>query len=204
MAPVLIDFGRSRTERRTLSLTRADKDRILQNFPDKIAVSVPGFGPQDYPLRPHVKAFLDTIQPPSVKIAFEVAGGSEDPELTLIEDTQLKVLGVSTGEFIVGETTVSYRFTADIERDGLKMNPCKSQDGREGVQPARQFRLLWEIEIEMTPGVGGLFEVDESEIVVVAPNCFPPEPVIEEESAGGDEEENAAARDKKKKKHKRH
>ena len=114
------------------------------------------------------------------------------------------MLGVSTGEFIVGETTVSYRFTADIERDGLKMNPCKSQDGREGVQPARQFRLLWEIEIEMTPGVGGLFEVDESEIVVVAPNCFPPEPVIEEESAGGDEEENAAARDKKKKKHKRH
>jgi hypothetical protein len=204
MAPLLVEFGRSRIERRALSLTRADKDRILQNFPEKIAVSVTGFGPQEYPLRPHVKAFLDAIQPPSVKITFEVEGGSEDPELTLIEDVQLKVLGVSTGEFAVGETSVSYRFTADLERDTLKMNPCKSQDGREGVQPARQFRLVWDIEIEITPGVGGLFEVDESEIVIVAPNCFPPEPVIDEEVADGDEDETAAARDKKKKKHKRH
>jgi hypothetical protein len=37
MAPIVVEFGRARTERRSLSLTRADKDRILQNFPEKIS-----------------------------------------------------------------------------------------------------------------------------------------------------------------------
>ncbi len=202
MAPLTVDFGRTRTERRALALTRADKDRVLQNFPDKIAVAVPGFGPQEYPLRPHVKAFLDAIQPPSVKITFEVQGGSEDPELTLIEDTQLKVLGVTTGEFLVGETVVSYSFTAELEGDVIKMTPCKSPDGREGVQPVRLFRLVWDIEIEIWPGIGGVFEIDETEITVAAPNCFPPEPQAGEEIADEDDDE-ADGRDKKKKKHKR-
>lgn len=201
MAPLLIDFGRLRTERRALALTRADKDRILQNFPDKITVTVQGFGPQEYPLRPHVKAFLDGIQPPSAKITFEVEGNGVDAELTLIENPQLKVIGVSGGEFVVGDTTIAYRFDADLEADGLQLNPCKSPDGREGVQPSRQFRLVWDIEVEISPGVGGIFEVDETEIVVTAPGCFQPEPEPEEVSA--DQDAELDARDKKKKKHKR-
>jgi hypothetical protein len=35
MASIVVEFGRARTERRSLSLTRADKDRILQNFPEQ-------------------------------------------------------------------------------------------------------------------------------------------------------------------------
>ena len=200
MAPLLIDFGRSRTERRALGLTRADKDRILQNFPDKIAVAVSGFGPQDYPLRSHVKAFLDGIQPPSAKLTFEVEGNGVDAELTLVENPQLKVIGVTSGEFVVAETTVAYRFDADLEADGIQLNPCKSPDGREGVQPSRRFRLVWDIEIEISPGIGGVFEVDETEIVVTAPGCFFPEP---EEAAADGEHAVPAAKDKKKKKHKR-
>lgn len=200
MAPLLVDFGRTRTERRALALTRADKDRILQNFPDKIAVSVSGFGPQEYPLRPHVKAFLDTIQPPSAKITFEVEGNGADAELTLIESPQLKVIGVTSGEFIVGETTVAYQFDADIEADGMQFNPCKGSDGREGIQPSRQFRLVWDIAIEISPGIGGVFEVDEMEIVVNAPGCFSPET---EEAVAADEDGELVAKDKKKKKHKR-
>ena len=201
MAPLLVDFGRTRTERRALVLTRADKDRILQNFPEKIAVAVSGFGPQEYPLRPHVKAFLDAIQPPSAKITFEVEGNGTDAELTLIESPQLKVIGVTSGEFVVGETTVAYQFDADIEADGMQLNPCKGSDAREGVQPSRLFRLVWDIEIEISPGVGGVFEVDETEIVVTAPGCYAPEP--DEEEATADEGAAPAAKDKKKKKHKR-
>ena len=201
MAPLLVDYGRARTERRALALTRADKDRILQNFPEKITVAVSGFGPQEYPLRPHVKAFLDGIQPPSAKITFEVEGNGIDAELTLIENPRLKVIGVTSGEFVVGDTTVAYRFEADVEADGLQLSPCKGADGREGVQPSRQFRLVWDIEIGISPGVGGVFEIDEAEIVVTAPGCFQPQ--RESEAVSGEEESEPDARDKKKKKHKR-
>jgi hypothetical protein len=36
MAAVVVEFGQAHTEKRSLSLTRADKERILQNFPEKI------------------------------------------------------------------------------------------------------------------------------------------------------------------------
>jgi hypothetical protein len=51
MAAVVVEFGQSHTEKRSLGLTRADKERILQNFPERISVSVPGFGAQEFPLR---------------------------------------------------------------------------------------------------------------------------------------------------------
>ena len=40
MAAVVVEFGQSHTEKRSLSLTRPDKDRILQNFPEKISVDL--------------------------------------------------------------------------------------------------------------------------------------------------------------------
>lgn len=205
MAAVVVDFGRAHTERRALALTRADKDRILQNFPDKIAVAVPGFGPQEYPLRPHVKAFLDAVAPPTAKITFEVHGSDDDPELTSIEYTQIKVIGVSSGQFAIGETTLSYWFDADIESDGTAMNACKCPEGREGVQPTRQFRLVWDIEIEISPGIGGVFEADETDITVAGPCCCPPkpEPALPDDEEEPLEADQAGGKDRKKKKHKR-
>ena len=51
MAPVEVACGQTHLETRPLSFTKADKDRIVQSFPEKIAVSVPGFGAQELPQR---------------------------------------------------------------------------------------------------------------------------------------------------------
>ena len=66
MAPVEVACGQSHMETRPLSFTKADKDRVAQSFPEKITVSVPGFGTQELPLRPLVKSMLDQVQPPAV------------------------------------------------------------------------------------------------------------------------------------------
>jgi hypothetical protein len=107
MAAVVVEFGQSHTEKRSLSLTRADKERILQNFPEKISVSVPGFGPQEFPLRAQVKSVLDQIQPPVAKATFEVRGSADDPDMIMINNTRLKVLGVRAGSFDVLDASVA-------------------------------------------------------------------------------------------------
>ena len=78
MAPVEVACGQFHLETRPLSFTKADKDRIVQSFPEKITVSVPGFGTQELALRPLVKSMLDQVQPPAVKIAIAVRGEPDD------------------------------------------------------------------------------------------------------------------------------
>ena len=133
MAAVVVEFGQSHTEKRSLSLTRADKERILQNFPEKISVSVPGFGAQEFPLRAQVKSVLDQIQPPVAKATFEVRGNAEDPDTIMINNTRLKVLGVRAGSFEVLNASVAYEFDADIEADGTTVETCT---GAAAVPPA--------------------------------------------------------------------
>jgi hypothetical protein len=114
MAPVEVACGQSHLETRPLSFTKADKDRIVQNFPDKITVSVPGFGAQELPLRPLVKGMLDQVQPPAVKIAIAVRGEPEDVDTLEIDDVLFKVVGTTAGSFKVGDTAIAYTFDADI------------------------------------------------------------------------------------------
>jgi hypothetical protein len=186
MAPIVVEFGRARTERRSLSLTRADKDRILQNFPEKISVSVPGFGAQEYPLRAQVKAVLDNVQPPAVKATFEVRGRPEDRSSIAIENTGLKVIGVHTGSLNVLNAAIAYQFDADVESDGPTIEACACDDGRDGQRVERTFKLIWTIEIDIEPGIGGTFEIEEIEIAIEAPCCCPPLAI---EQAGSSDEE---------------
>jgi hypothetical protein len=179
MAAVVVEFGQAHTEKRSLSLTRADKERILQNFPEKISVSIPGFGAQEYPLRLQVKSFLDQIQPPVAKVTFEVDGNADDPDTIMINNTRLKVLGVRAGSFEVLNASVAYEFDADIEAEGTTVEACTCDDGREGQQVSRTFRLVWTIAIDIDPGIGGEFEVEEVEIPIMAP-CMCPEGETEE------------------------
>ena len=169
MAAVVVEFGQSHTEKRSLSLTRADKDRILQNFPEKISVSVPGFGAQEFPLRAQVKSVLDQIQPPVTKATFEVRGSAEDPDTIMINNTRLKVLGVRAGTFEVLNASVAYEFDADIEAEGTTVETCTCEDGREGEQVSRNFKLVWTIAIDIEPGIGGEFEIEEVDIPIMAP-----------------------------------
>jgi hypothetical protein len=174
MAAVVVEFGQSHTEKRSLSLTRADKDRILQNFPEKISVSVPGFGAQEFPLRAQLKSVLDQIQPPVAKATFEVRGSAEDPDTIMINNTRLKVLGVRAGTFEVLNASVAYEFDADIEAEGTTVETCTCEDGREGEQVSRNFKLVWTIAIDIEPGIGGEFEIEEVDIPIMAP-CSCPE-----------------------------
>ncbi len=174
MAAVVVEFGQSHTEKHSLSLTRADKDRILQNFPEKISVSVPGFGAQEFPLRAQVKSVLDQIQPPVAKVTFEVRGSADDPDTISINNTRLKVLGVRAGRFEVLNASVAYEFDADIEAEGTTLETCTCDDGREGQQVSRTFKLVWTIAIDIEPGIGGEFEIEEIDIPIMAP-CSCPE-----------------------------
>ena len=173
MAAVVVEFGQSHTEKRSLSLTRADKDRILQNFPEKISVSVPGFGAQEFPLRAQLKSVLDQIQPPVAKATFEVRGSAEDPDTIMINNTRLKVLGVRAGTFEVLNASVAYEFDADIEAEGTTVETCTCEDGREGEQVSRNFKLVWTIAIDIEPGIGGEFEIEEVDIPIMAPCSCP-------------------------------
>ncbi len=173
MAAVVVECGQSHTEKRSLSLTRADKERILQNFPEKISVSVPGFGAQEFPLRAQVKSVLDQIQPPLAKATFEVRGSAEDPDAISINNTRLKVLGVRAGSFEVLNASVAYEFDADIEAEGTTVETCTCDDGREGQQVSRKFKLVWTIAIDIEPGIGGEFEIEEVDIPIMAPCSCP-------------------------------
>jgi hypothetical protein len=198
MAPIVVEFGRARTERRLLSLTRADKDRILQNFPEKISVSLPGFGAQEYPLRAQVKAFLDHILPPAVKATFEVRGKPEDLASIAIENTRLKVIGVHAGSFNILNAAVAYQFDADMESDGPTIEACTCDDGRDGQRVERTFKLIWTIEIEIEPGIGGTFEIEEIEIAIETPCWRPPLAIGEAGSSDEEPEEEDRGEGKKK------
>jgi hypothetical protein len=189
MAAVVVEFGQSHTEKRSLSLTRADKERILQNFPERISVSVPGFGAQEFPLRAQIKSVLDQIQPPVAKVTFEVRGSAEEPDTIMINNTRLKVLGVRAGSFEVLDASVAYEFDADIEADGTTVETCTCDDGREGQQISRNFKLVWTIAIDIAPGIGGEFEIEEADIPIMAP-CSCPE--AEAELVEPDEQEPEA------------
>jgi hypothetical protein len=194
MAAVVVEFGQSHTEKRSLGLTRADKERILQNFPERISVSVPGFGAQEFPLRAQVKSVLDQIQPPVAKATFEVRGSAEDPDTISINNTRLKVLGVRAGSFEVLNASVAYEFDADIEAEGTTVETCTCDDGREGQQVSRTFKLVWTIAIDIEPGIGGEFEIEEVDIPIMAA-CSCPEAEAELVEAEEEQEHEVADED---------
>jgi hypothetical protein len=178
MAPVEVACGQVHLETRPLSFTKADKDRIAQSFPEKITVSVPGFGAQELALRPLVKSMLDQVQPPAVKIAIAVRGEPDDVDTFEIDDVQFKVLGTTAGSFKVGDTAIAYTFDADILPGDTTTEPCTCEDGGEGRRRSRTFTCTWDIEISIDPGVAGVYEVEEFEITVVSP-CVAPDRTFE-------------------------
>ena len=114
MAAIEIECGKSHTEKRILSFNEADRDRIVRNFPDKIEVSVAGSGGQEFALRPCIKAILDQVQPPTLKISIAARGDPDDLDSIEIDDIQLKVTGNTSGTFKVADAEISYAFDADI------------------------------------------------------------------------------------------
>jgi hypothetical protein len=169
MAPVEVACGQLHLETRALSFTKADKDRIVQSFPEKITMSVPGFGAQELALRPLVKSVLDQVQPPAVKIAIAVRGEPDDVDTLEIDDVQFKVVGTTAGSFKVGDTAIAYAFDADILPGDMATEPCPCEDGAEGRRRSRTFVCTWDIEISIDPGIAGVYEVEEFEITVISP-----------------------------------
>jgi hypothetical protein len=198
MAPVEVACGQLHVETRPLSFTKADKDRIVQNFPEKITVSVPGFGAQELALRPLVKSVLDQVQPPAVKIAIAVRGEPDEVDMIEIDDVLFKVIGTTAGSFKVGDTAVAYTFDADILPGDTTVEPCTCEDGGEGRRRSRTFTCTWDIEIALDPGVAGVYEVDEFELTVISP-CVCPDRTFEIEETGlfdpDDADDHGAERD---------
>jgi hypothetical protein len=189
MGPIEVECGKSHTERQTLSFTKADKDRILQNFPDKIVVSVAGFGPQEYPLRPYVKAILDQVEPPELKISFAVRGEPDDIDTVEIDDVEMKVIGTTSGTFKVGDVSIDYAFDADILPGAIAIESCECEQGGEGRRMSRTFRCTWEIEVSIEPGTSGVYEVEEFDIVVTSPCDCPDEYEAEGDEHGDDRDD---------------
>ena len=200
MTPINMQFGETRVERIALSLTRADKDRILQNFPEKIAVSVPNFGTQEYPLRSFVKSFLDQVQLPSVKVTFEVRGQEGDAALSEVSASGLQVFGTSGGSFMIADTHVSYEFDAEIRGNNIAMEFCTCPEGEGGQQASRKFTISWLIEIALEPGVSGLYEVADIDLMVMAPCCCLSIDETVEDDDDEDDEDDVRERKKSKKK----
>jgi hypothetical protein len=182
MAPVEVACGQMHLETRPLSFTKADKERIAQSFPDKITVSVPGFGTQELALRPLLKSILDQVQPPAVKIAIAVRGEADEVDTLEVDDVLFKVVGTTAGSFKVGDTAIAYTFDADILPGETIVEPCTCEDGSDGRRRSRTFTCTWDIEISIDPGVAGVYEVEEFEITVISP-CVCPDRTFEIEEA---------------------
>jgi hypothetical protein len=195
MAAVETACGSSHVESRVLSFTKADKDRILQNFPEKIAVSVSGFGGQEFPLRPYIKAILDQIQPPAVKITIAVRGEPDDVDSIEIDDILLKVTGATAGTFKIGDTAIAYSFDADILPGETVLETCECEEGGEGHRKSRTFACTWDIEISVEPGIAGVYEIEEFEITVASPCICPGRAFEVDESEDGEFEDERNSND---------
>jgi hypothetical protein len=189
MGPIEVECGKSHTERQTLSFTKADKDRILQKFPDKIVVSVAGFGPQEYPLRPYVKAILDQVEPPELKVSFAVRGEPDDIDTIEIDDVEMKVIGTTSGTFKVGDVGIDYAFDADILPGEITIETCECEHGGEGQRMSRTFKCTWELEVSIDPGTSGVYEVEEFDIVVTSP-CDCPDAYEADDDEHGDDHDD--------------
>jgi hypothetical protein len=210
MAAIIVELGHEHTIRRPLSLSRSVKDRIVQNFPEKIAVAVPGFGAQEFALRAYVKSFLEGVPAPTLKATVAVIGTAANVDAASIEVIDLRVIGTNAGSFSAADAKVSYAFDADVEPAAYAVTDCAGPQGVAGRQRSRAFKFIWEIAIEIAPGVSGVYEIDEFEVTVATPCCVPPPPVAAEseedegegaevDEAGDDEdgEEDGAAKPEK-------
>jgi hypothetical protein len=169
MASIEIECGRSHTERRDLSFTRDDRDRIVQNFPDKIAVSAVGSGGQEFPLRPYIKTILDQVSLPTLRIGVAVHGEPDDIDSIEIDDIQIKVMGTTSGAFKVADAEITYAFAVDVMPGEAIIEACACAEGGEGHRKSRTFKCIWEIEISIDPGLAGVYEIEEFEITVTSP-----------------------------------
>jgi hypothetical protein len=185
MAAIEIECGKAHTEKRMLSFSEADRDRIVQNFPDTIEVSGAVSGGQEFALRPYIKTILDQVQPPTLKIGVAVRGDADDLDSIEIDDIQLKVTGNTSGTFKVADVEISYAFDADILPSEMSTQACECKHG-EGRRRSRTFKCTWDIEISIEPGIGGIYEIEEFEITVTSP-CDCSDHEFEEAESEGDE-----------------
>lgn len=189
MASIEIECGHSHTERRDLSFTKADRDRIVQNFPDKIAVSVAGLGGQEFPLRPYIKTILDQVSLPTLRIGVAVRGERDDIDSIEIDDIEIKVTGTTSGAFKVANAEITYAFAVDVMPSETTVEDCECEHGGEGHRKSRTFKCIWEIEISIDPGIAGVYEIEEFEITVVSP-CHCPDHEHDDESEGEESEDD--------------
>jgi hypothetical protein len=117
---------------------RDDRERIAQNFPDKIAVSVAGFGGQEFPLRPYIKTILDQVSLPILRIGIAVRGEPDDIDTIEIDDIQIKVTGTASGAFKVANAEITYAFDVDIMPSETTVEDCEC--GGRGVRRRRRRR----------------------------------------------------------------
>jgi hypothetical protein len=195
MAPIETACGRSYVEIRPMSFTKADKDRLVQNFPEKISVSVSGFGGQEFPLRPYIKTILDQVQPPAVKIVVTVRGEPDDVDTIEISDIQFKVTGTTSGNFKVGDAEITYAFDADVLPGETRIEACECEHGGQGHRALRTFTCTWEVEIAIDPGIAGVYEVEEFEFTVASPcvchdHDFELEPEADESGEDHDDDDD--------------
>src|SRR5262249_49157002 len=88
-----------------------------------------------------------------------------------IHNARLKVIGIHSGSVNILNAAAAYRFDVDVESDGASTEPCACADGQDGQRVERTFKLIWTVEIEIEPGIGGTFEDEETDIAIQAPCC---------------------------------
>jgi hypothetical protein len=192
MASIEIECGHSHSERRALSFTKDDRERIVGNFPDKIAVSVAGFGGQEFPLRPYIKSILDQVSLPILRIGVAVHGEPDDIDTIEIDDIQIKVTGTTSGAFKVANAEITYAFDVDIMPSETTIEVCECEHGGEGHRKSRTFKCIWEIEISIDPGIAGVYEIEEFEITVASP-CHCPDHEHDDAQSEGEESDDDLA-----------
>lgn len=163
--------GKATRKTYNLKLTKQEIDSYLSHFPDKITIDLPVIGKTEFTIRPYVKALLENIPSPTLKLRFKARGNCDDFAAIKIENTFKEVIDSSGANFQVLGIGISYTYDAEIDDDDdpvIVKCKCKQRNGK---QWQRTFHVEWYLDISMNPGIQGKYLIDDFDIVVSACCC---------------------------------
>ncbi len=173
--PIDVPFGGHRKEKFDQSMTEAQKKSFCQNFDETYTVTLPVIGEQTFEVRANIRKLLDTLPYPTLNATFEVEGDCESEEGIVIECTRTKMTGTDHGNFQVLNLGIAYEFEAEVEPGHYSRMECNCEGAETGWRRQRTFTVAWYLRLDMNPGVGGTYEIEEKTVTVRAPCCGCPE-----------------------------
>ncbi len=165
-----IEFGDTETVSDSYALTKAEKDGIARNIPEKITIDF-FLGSTDIAVRKPLRDLLDNLPSPTFDADFTVEGDCENLDTTVIECTAEEMTGTHTGQLQVAGVGATFSYRARVVARRYSTKSCKCPDGTNGRRRERLFEIRWFLDVDINPGVGGSYKLDTRTATISTPCC---------------------------------